>query len=148
MKQVDIAYWGGLFDGEGCISIRLNRPTKTSKHRSHLYSLVTKVTMCDEALIRQMHSDFKVGHVGVHQRPESLKKKQRPAWSWTCMSKEAAEVVTLLRPYLRSKTLEAEIALDFMKLPSARKGRKRTDSSLIQERESFYCRLREAKGRL
>lgn len=148
MKKTEIAYYAGLFDGEGCISIRLNRPTETSKHKTSLYSLVTKVTMCDESLIKELHRKFKFGHVVVNQNIASLGLKRRPAWSWTCMSKEAAQVVQILSPYLKSKAREAMIALEFMKLPSSRHGKRRTDNSLTLKREEYYLKLREAKGRL
>ena len=148
MNEKEKCYWAGLFDGEGCISIRLNRPTQTSRHKTNLYALITKVTMCDKELVKQMQKSFGIGHLTINQRQESLRVKQRPALSWTCMSNDAMQVIIILKPYLRSKLNEAKIALDFMSLPSARRGRRRTDPELTKKREDLYYDLRKAKGRL
>lgn len=147
MNKVELSYWAGLFDGEGCISIRHNRPTETSKHRSDLYSMITKVTMCDGSLIRSMSMAFGVGHIGF-QRRYIDKGTHRPAWSWTSMSKDAEAVIRALLPYLRSKKKEAKIALTFFDLPDGRNGKNRIDSRLTSARRRIYLKLRAAKGRL
>ena len=145
MSKSELSYWAGLFDGEGCISIRLNRPSPTSKHRSELYAMITKVAMCDESLIRSMAKAFNVGHIGMQHR---YAETHRPSWHWTAVSRDAEVVIKSLYPYLRSKKKEAEIALGFFKLPHGRHGQRRTDKNLTAARKSIYLELRAAKGRL
>ncbi len=144
MQEKEKCYWAGLFDGEGCLSIRLNRPTLKSRHKTNLYALVTKVTMCDKKLVKQMYRSFGLGHLFLSRGNG----KQRPALSWTCMSNDAKQVIIILKPYLRSKLNEANIALNFMSLPSGRSGRRRTNPQLTHQREALYYKLRKAKGLL
>jgi len=142
MTEMEKAYLAGLFDGEGCIHIRFNRSNGRGGHVSDLYSLITKLSMCDERVVKYAWKKFGVGHVGKYS-PRN--ERWNPGWSWVCSSQDAKNVLLILRPYLRTKAKEADIALNFMKLPLARGGRNRTDPKLVLRRRRFYLRLREAK---
>jgi len=144
MNKQDIIYIAGLFDGEGCITIRMNRPTPTSKHKSVLFSLVTKVTMCHEDTIKYLYKTFGIGHFR-EATGKNMGITRSRAWSWTCMSNDAIFVIKTLLPYLRTKHDEAIVAIDFSKLPTARKGRKRTDNNLTLKRKELYEKLRNLK---
>jgi len=144
MNKEDIIYIAGLFDGEGCITIRMNRPTTISKHKSLLFSLVTKVTMCDESTIMYLYKTFKVGHFR-EATDKNIGISRSRAWSWTCMSNDAIFVVKTLLPYLRTKYKESIVALEFGSLPHGRGGRKRTDNSLTIKRRELYEKLRSLK---
>lgn len=142
MNRDKIIYSAGLFDGEGCITIRLNRPTEKSKHKSDLYALVIKVTMTDKKTVNYLYDLFGVGHF----RLSNVKsEKRKSAWSWTCMSGDAVFVLNKISPYLITKKREAKIAIDFSGLPSARGGRRRVSRSLLSKRNKLYLSLRRAK---
>lgn len=55
MTTEEIAWAAGIFDGEGCIHIRRNAVTETSRHRTTHYALITKVTMCHAPTIERLH---------------------------------------------------------------------------------------------
>ena len=144
MNKEDVIYIAGLFDGDGCITIRMNRPTSTSKHKSTLFSLVVKVTMCDKKTIKYLHDAFKVGHFRKNTGKE-YNKSRSDAWSWTVMSRNALFVIKKLYPYLRTKKSEADVALEFEQVMNGRSGRARTNIELTNKRRLLYERLRELK---
>jgi hypothetical protein len=142
MENQNIVWAAGLFDGEGCISIRLNRPTETSKHKSPLYALVVKVTMCDQKTIHRLKEIFSVGHI-------TLQKRNLPwhdVYSWTCMSSDAVGVLDKIGPLLFTKQKEFQIAKEFAALPSGQRGRTRIDPTLLSMRERIYIKLRDQKN--
>lgn len=145
MNKEDLIYIAGLFDGEGCITIRMNRPTNTSKHKSVLFSLVVKVTMCHEETIKYLYDTFRVGHFRKNTGKD-MGISRSDAWSWTVMSRDALAVLKLLYPYLKTKKSEANVALEFEKVMDGRNGRIKTDPKLTEKRKKLYEELRALKG--
>src|SRR3990167_5528882 len=113
MNKEKLAYVAGVFDGEGCITIRLNRPTATSKHKTPLYAIVTKVTMTHEPTVKYLYDLFRIGHFRL---TKVATETEKTAWSWTCMSKDAGIFLELVYPFLLTKKKEAKIALQFLKM--------------------------------
>jgi hypothetical protein len=137
----NIIWAAGLFDGEGCITVRLNRATSRTKGKTDVYSLSIKVTMCDKKTIFRLKDIFKVGHI-------TLQKRNLPwhnTYSWTCMTRDAITVLDLISDYLFTKQKEYFIAKEFAALPSGRQGRCKTDPALVEKRKSIYLRLRKQK---
>src|SRR3990167_7629822 len=131
----------GLIDGEGCIHIRKNIPTNTSKHKSTLYSLVVKVTMTHKETVYKLKDIFNCGHITFTKGFGEWKDR----YSWTAMSDEAQRVLTQIYPFSITKRKEIFKALEFMTLDKGRGGRKRVEQSLTNERDKFYTILRELK---
>jgi hypothetical protein len=142
MTTEEIAWAAGIFDGEGCIHIRRNAVTETSRHRTTHYALITKVTMCHAPTIERLHRIFGVGHVGLQKGSA----RKSPSASWYCMSKDAAFVLHHLKPFLFTKLEEAELGIAFSELPTARNGRVRVPDDLLDRREQFYLALRNIKS--
>jgi phage N-6-adenine-methyltransferase len=132
----------GIIDGEGCIHIRRNAATETTRHKSDIYDLILKVTMTDEETVRRLQIVFGVGTVTVD---ENRGEGNRPAYSWTCRSAAASEVLQRVYPFLVTKRVEAMYALEFSLLERARRGQKRVPAELMVERERYYSLLRDLK---
>ena len=68
MKESDIAYIAGLFDGEGSIYYK-NAPEKKKKHKgpgyreSQSWRINMEVTMTDPMVINWLHQTLEVGTV-------------------------------------------------------------------------------------
>jgi hypothetical protein len=144
MKSTEKAWLAGIIDGEGCIHIRKNSPTERSKHRSVMYSLVLKVSMCHRETIDRIHAIVGLGHVS---RSASAKPNHQEAWAWYTQSREAGFVLQAVLPYLVTKGVEANTALQFLNLPSARSGRRLVSPELTAHREHFYKLLQALKPR-
>jgi hypothetical protein len=139
-NPLDLAWAGGIVDGEGCIHIKRDKATATSKHKTDHYALLLLVTMIERDTIQQLRDMFDVGHVYEHKPPGS-----RMTYRWQCYPRDAAYVICLILPFLRNKREQALAALRFVDLGTGRHGQKRADPALVAQREAMYWELREAK---
>jgi len=134
----------GLIDGEGCIFVRANKPTESSRHKSMQHDLGVQVHMTDQKTVYLLKEIFGCGHVRVEER-----NKENPTWKtayrWTCRGNEAASVIKKIYPYLVTKKAEAYEALAFSLLPSAQHRWERVPEELIAKRAQHYETLKQLK---
>ncbi len=136
----DLAWLAGIMDGEGCIHIRKNKVTATSKHKTTNYSLIIKIGITHKPTIDRIQKIFNFGHINI----SSINRIKR-IFNWNCMSYDAEHALLFLYPFLITKKKEAKLALKFMRLGSYRKGQKKTPISVINKKEGFYLKLRNLK---
>lgn len=101
----DFAYIAGLFDGEGCIVIA--RKGKTS------HKLYISCTNTYGPVLYWLQSC--VG--GVVQKREQRPGKWRKTYIWSMCNHQAAIFLEAILPHLRIKKHQAELAIEFDKLP-------------------------------
>ena len=101
--EVDVAYLAGFFDGEGHIRIQ-----RQSKRGSHMLQIsVVQAEMTPLPL-------FKATFGGtIRERMLKYKGGQRALFTWQASSKVAQVSLEAMRPYLRTKLDEANVALRF-----------------------------------
>lgn len=143
-SQLDLAWSAGFVDGEGCIHIRINMPTSTSKQRSPHFALILQVVNTNRPSLEKLQSIFKCGSIREHHASDVPARSA--AYAWYCMSLHANRVIALLLPYLVVKRAEAEVALEFYKLPPGRRGSKTIDMDLLSRRAELCDKLRSMKG--
>lgn len=145
-NECSVAWAAGIFDGEGCVSIGCVGPSQRRDIVNLSYRLTVKVTMgCEETVC----CFGTVVEQGTFQNHVSVARigceRMNPSYSWVAMSRKAEAVLKLLRPYLITKSREADVALEFMALPDGRRGRRAVDPKLMAERHRLYlecCRLK------
>lgn len=101
--DLELAYLAGMIDADGYITIQRRRREG------------------------KVYFGVKVGIAGTRREPHDLaaelfggsvnaysakKRKHRPQFQWSRFGADAAEVITLIRPYLRIKREQARIALE------------------------------------
>lgn len=90
-----MAWAAGLFEGEGCVSARVRRTNK------HDRSIVARLRMSDEDVVRRFHSVVGVGHVNG---PYLDSDRKKPTWVWQTGSFEAVQaVIAFMWPWLHSR---------------------------------------------
>lgn len=147
-RAQQLAWAGGIFDGEGCISIGYVKPTRKNGTLNPSYRLTVKVTMGHEPTIRRFAQIIGSGEVHAHvARGERV----NASWSWVAMARKAERALRLIEPYLFTKERECEIALRFMALPDVRRGGKsgspRIDLRLLMRKHALYLACAKAKPR-
>jgi phage N-6-adenine-methyltransferase len=140
-NNLKFAWAAGVFDGEGCVFIRKNKPSKDSKQASIIHDLGMKVSMTDKQTIEKLYSIFKCGHIREEQRGGNWK----TAWHWVCRSKDAVKVLSAIYPHSITKKNEIYEAIKFSLLPSGQHGQSRVPADLIEKREESYQTLRRLK---
>ena len=120
MKESDIAYIAGLFDGEGSIHYK-KAPEKKKKHRgkpgyrvSNSWRINMEVTMTDSLVINWLRETLKVGTV-TKKRRKGLRKngtKYLMQYRWRCTFRDAYYVCCLIYPYSITKLEKVKQILD------------------------------------
>ena len=100
MRESDIAYIAGLFDGEG--SIQYKQYMRKRKHNPRPYptwSIRMEIAMTDKSVLMWLCEVVGTGTVNSRKvRPG--KKKQ---WRWRCSHRQAYYVARLIWPYVHVK---------------------------------------------
>ena len=100
MRESDIAYIAGLFDGEG--SIQYKQYMRKRKHNPRPYptwSIRMEIAMTDKSVLMWLCEVLGTGTVNSRKvRPG--KKKQ---WRWRCCHRQAYYVARLIWPYVHVK---------------------------------------------
>ena len=119
MRDSEIAYLAGLFDGEGSIYYA-RRPEKKKKHKGKGYRvsisqrISMEITMTDPVVIKWIKETFKVGT--VNKKPRKGKRKDGTPYlmqyKWRCTFRDAYYVCRLLWPYAHTKLPKIQQIID------------------------------------
>lgn len=99
-------YMAGLFDGEGCVMVRVWRKPNSPHIR---YQPAISLGMTYRPVIEQIHRQYGGSiHLNDHSKRN---KKHRAQFNWVASSQVAARVLRAMLPYLIVKKDEAELVL-------------------------------------
>lgn len=101
--DIETAYIAGIIDGEGCISI-------FQRKDGSVYIRVHIVNAC-LPLIEWI--SFMFGYNGGHVNPTAAVLKRRAYYRVSVYGTRAYEVISLVKPFLRVKTKQAETAIGY-----------------------------------
>ena len=119
MRESDIAYLAGLFDGEGSLQCKKGWEKK-KKHKgegyrkTHAWRINMEIAMTDESVIRWVHEVLGVGSVIRRNVKGTTKsgRKYKTQWRWRCTFRDAYYVCKLLWPYTHVKLHKIEQVID------------------------------------
>lgn len=147
-RREQLAWLAGLIDGEGCISLTRRSPQRKNRCVSPNYRLILKVSMCHLATVRRCRE---ITGLGTLQMQEAQKQHYTSAFTWFCNATDAELVIEAVLPWLVTKREEALVALDFLRLPQAKRGgangSSAVDAELEQRRSEYWEKLRSLKTR-
>jgi hypothetical protein len=104
-RQTELAWAAGFFDGEGHIAIHRTRDTSS-------FSLNLSMAQVDPSPILDFQEILGIGTIGPHRTKQP---NHKDAVVWQSWGAKAGEVLVLLRPYLRHKATQADVAIAFQK---------------------------------
>jgi hypothetical protein len=99
MSNID-AYFAGLIDGEGCLSVDKRGAARPNSRVPRI-----TVNMTNREIIELLHATYG-GSFRVLSAPTNPKHKQQ--WRWRVQHKKAREMLTRIYPHLRVKKPEAD----------------------------------------
>jgi len=111
-NQNELAYFAGIVDGEGHISILKSKPKQS--RWTPTYRLRIGVGNVSEALIRWIAERF-----GGCYHKRTFKRWQ-PIYEWEAATGDAADILRAIRPHMIVKTRQADVALSFLALRNTR----------------------------
>ena len=138
----EIAYLAGLIDGEGHIGIF--RRKASFPYISPRYSLRTEICMCSLKTIKWIQKHFSgTIYKKIRTRTADTGKLRKQSYAVSWSGREACSLLQKVRPFLITKSHEADIAIEYqLKCPP--KTYKLSQDEL-NRREKSYRLLREAK---
>ena len=111
MRDTDIAYIAGLFDGEGSIDFK-RRKEKRGKYTTNAMQITMRIEMTDESILKWIHATLKLGTVRKRNRSPSVKKHWKDRWVYTLRFRQAYQVCCLIWPYAHIKLDKIQQIID------------------------------------
>ncbi len=124
ISETELAYFAGLFDGEGCVNIVEVKP-KPGRH-SPTFQTLAQVSMTDRRSL-----DLLIGSFGGRIRL-STKEGSRPIWVWRAYHKNAKKFLEDVLPYLVVKKHQAELLIELEERVLGRGMQKRLSTEEIE----------------
>jgi len=146
----DKAYFAGLFDGEGCITIKRTAPR--GRQRTHTYIFSLSIEMADPRPIKAVCQAFNLNLTYNTSRHLKNPSKHRYMYVAQIGRQAGIKILKTLLPYLIAKREEAELAIEFYERcfpPHLINGRNRrpVPKKLLVLRHRYYAHLRQLKRR-
>lgn len=134
----DLAYAAGLFDGEGCIYLQ--------RKKTYFY-LTINLSSTSLILLQWWTEKFKgIGTIYNVTTP-SRSPRWRPSYRWFAHTRQAAQVLQLIEPFLIQKQQEAKVALQFQERRSFSNNRKQgLELRREQDKENYLLLQTLKKG--
>ena len=107
MFRYDLAYTAGIIDGDGYIAIT-KYPDKKCKVGYH-YALKVVVGMGNPTVPMWLHLNFG-GSLNTYK---GSRKQYKDRHIWQITTKQASEFLEMILPYLKEKSGQAKIAIEF-----------------------------------
>tara|TARA_R110002020_G_scaffold1036_1_gene5266 strand:+ start:840 stop:1271 length:432 start_codon:yes stop_codon:yes gene_type:complete len=111
MTENDIAYFAGLFDGEGSVyykrmdQMKHKRPGKPV-HK--VWVVRMEIAMTDKDVVKWCHESFNCGSFGERK----VKKGYKRQWRWRVSHRDALQVAIAIWPYSKTKLHKIEQIID------------------------------------
>jgi intein/homing endonuclease len=116
MKDTDVAYIAGLFDGEGTIDFKRryeNRKGRRGKrYLTNAMNITMRIEMTHESILRWIKEKLEVGTVRKRNRSPSVKSHWKDRWTYTLRCRQAYYVCCLIWPYAHVKMAKIQKIID------------------------------------
>ncbi len=111
MTESDIAYFAGLFDGEGSVYFKKTKQVKHKRPGKPIHNVTVirmEIAMTDKDTIQWCYDTFKCGHWGERKVKEGYKRQ----WRWRVAHRDALNVAISIWPYVKTKLHKIEQIID------------------------------------
>lgn len=134
--KLSLPYVAGLVDGEGCISIHVNR-TRSLQFANQMPRVVMQacVSNCHRPVLELLKTQF---GGKIHKHHDKYNPRARDSFRWLVSEQQACKFIRKVYRWLVIKKKQADLLLELGKL-KARNGRKRLSKASVE------CRLELAK---
>ena len=102
LKESDVSYIAGLFDGEGSIyykRLKQTRHNRPGKPVHNVWSIRMEIAMTDYSVLVWLYEVLGVGKLN----PRKVKPGRKKQWRWRCTHRDAYYVCCLIWPWSHTK---------------------------------------------
>ena len=132
---IELAWCAGIIDGEG--SIVLIRHPAHRGTATHYFSPRICVEIREQVAVEVLYRLFG-GHIAFASKKN---KKHCSTYKWTVGHRQALAAATELLPFLRLKTKQAKLIIEYYNLPRGYKTG--TPPKLVTDRNAIYEKMRD-----
>jgi len=100
IREADLAYLAGLFDGEGYIGYVKRRDRQKRKANHINLTLQVRLTNTNYPLLLWLQEVSGIGHI---TELRGIRYGYKPCYQWCCYGDNARELIKLLKPHLKVK---------------------------------------------
>jgi len=108
-RDIDIAYFAGLYDAEGCVVLK----RKLMKSLSFSYGLMVEMSGTFFPVAEKVRELWGFGSVVTEGIDADKRPNRKPCWRWLTYNRDALFVLETIYPYLIVKKSDAEIGITF-----------------------------------
>lgn len=137
MNTTDIAYLAGILDGEGSIGIKPPPPSSPS------HQLSVQIANTNRELLSWIQS-FWGGCINKEVRRSPHHKQ---VWKLQIGGKKAGLMLRAIRPYIRIKAYQSEIAFAFLSLGRLPRKDQNEKIRILHERDRLYYAMKSLNKR-
>jgi len=138
-NPLDLAYFAGIIDGEGCFFIQKIK-------KSGWFQGQLKIDNTDKKLIEWIENVFP-GHSSGHLRWTSKRAYERTVHSWVCTGDRLLDISDQVLPYLVIKKPHCENMIKFRTSYQERRGNLPIPSDILAIREECLITSRHLNSR-
>jgi hypothetical protein len=104
MKDTNLAYIAGLFDGEGCVSYKQYMRKRSHNKKAYpTWQIRLEMAMTDKSILVWVCEVLGVGTVTEKKYKTAYTVGWKKQWRWRCSHRDAYYVSCLLFPYAHVK---------------------------------------------
>jgi hypothetical protein len=129
LSEMELAYIAGFFDGEGSLTIHTNC-RKSPRGLVPNHTLQVSLANTNPEIVRWLHSVFGGQYLTRHDRRPG----NRPVAQWIIRAAKALPFLEAIRPFVRMKTAQIDIAIAFQK--TKKRGNTRVAPEVLEWREA------------
>jgi len=152
ISQQDAIYFAGFFDGEGSIIIYGRKSYPSTKGKTLPHNLRITVSNTNQQVMLWIHKTFG-GQLQFTKSSLRAGSNRAAAWKWIASCAHAGHILKAIAPFLKVKSDEAEIALEFQErtsnqLHNTHKGVRGAAAVSLEEvaiRDALAQRLRDLR---
>lgn len=133
LSETDRAYIAGFIDGEGCITILKNKKGKYSSY----YALTLTIAQADKLALEDLSAIIGGGKI--------YKSKSTDTHFLTFAPNDSIFLLKEIRPYLRYKKDQADLAIEFREKTTFERSGQKLDDDVSRLREYYFVRMKELK---
>lgn len=139
--EAEWAYLAGLFDGEGCVTLRMTR--KESRKSAYLEGNFTIVNTHEGVI------DWLVATFGGKKFKSSKPRKAywKQGYTWYCTPQQGCILLTKMLPYLRIKRAQAEVFIQAIALLKNNRTRRLLSEDEKTLRQTLVTELKRLNDR-
>ena len=142
MTMIHPAYLAGLIDGEGYIGITRHRNKTGQRQAFHLSQL--KISNNCREILEELKAEFR-GSISLNSnRPRHIQ-SLRENWQYMVTAKQCVKLLELIRPFLRIKRPQADLAIEFGK--RFKRGQRTLTDEEWKIRETYRTRMQALNSR-